>query len=190
MAQEGGDFLVTPGEFLEGERHAEIKHEYLGGRVYAMSGGSLNHQQFALNFASAALRGLAGKPCRPTTSDFLVRIKLGNDEVMYYPDAMILCHPTRGDEQFTTEPTVILEVLSPHTRRIDETQKLRDYLTIPTLQTYLLAETDSPTLTLYRRVGDSFERTLLSGLDATLDLPEVDLSIPLAELYQDVSFPA
>jgi Uma2 family endonuclease len=189
MAQKVADLLVTPGEFLEGERHAEIKHEYLGGRVYAMSGGSLNHQRLGRNFVRQAANRLEGKPCEPTTSDFLVRIKLGNDEVMYYPDAMILCHPTRGDEQFTTEPTVILEVLSPHTRRIDETQKLRDYLTIPTLQTYLLAETDSPTLTLYRRVGDSFERTLLSGLEATLDLPEVDLSIPLAELYQDVSFP-
>ena len=190
MAEKMADLVITPEEFLEGESRSDRKHEYLGGRVYAMSGGSLNHQQLALNFTSAAQRGLSGKSCRPTTSDFLVRIDLGRDEVMYYPDAMILCHPTRGDEQYTTEPTVILEVLSPTTRRIDETQKLRDYLTIPSLQTCLLAETDSPTLTVYRRSGDSFKREILTGLEATLDLPEADLAITLADLYQDVTFPS
>jgi Uma2 family endonuclease len=188
MAQEVTDVLISPEEFLEGELQSDIKHEYLAGHVYAMSGGSLNHQQIALNFTSSAKHALTGKACRPTSSDFLLRIDLGKDEVMYYPDAMIICHPTKGDDQFTTQPTVILEVVSPTTRRIDETQKLRDYLTIPTLQSYLLAETESPRLTLYRRLGQSFRRETLTGLGATLELPEVEVSIPLAALYEDVQF--
>ena len=190
MARKVADLLITPGEFLAGEQETEVKHEYLGGRVYAMSGGSLKHQRLSRNFVRHAANRLEEKPCEPTTSDFLVRIDLGSDEVMYYPDAMIICHPTRGDEQFTTEPTVILEVLSPGTRRIDETQKLRDYLTIPSLQAYLLAETDSPTIAVHRRNGEVFQHEIISGLDATLALPEVDLALPLAELYRDVSFAA
>lgn len=188
MAEEIADLLISPEEFLEDELHSQIRHEYLGGRIYAMSGGSLNHLRLARNFSRHAGNQLSGKNCEPTNSDFLLRIDLGSTEVMYYPDAMILCHPTNGDDQFTTEPTVILEVLSHSTRRIDETQKLRDYLTIPTLRTYILAETDSPTLTLHRRTGDSFSREIISGLDATLDLPEVDLTIPLSDLFEDVQF--
>lgn len=91
-----------------------------------------------------------------------------------------------GDALFTDSPSVILEVLSPNTRRIDEVQKFRDYITFPTLGTYILAETDSPVLTLHRRDGAGFHRKNISGLDAILDLPEAGINVPLAELYRDV----
>ncbi len=81
---------------------------------------------------------------------------------------------------------MILEVLSPSTRRNDETLKLRDYLTIPSLETYIMAEADSPLLVLHRREDGDFRREIVAGLDAVLELPEVGMSIPLAELYRDV----
>ncbi|MFT6179810.1 MAG: Uma2 family endonuclease [Akkermansiaceae bacterium] len=180
--------LISAHEYLQGELISSFKHEFVAGHVYAMSGGSMAHQRIARNFARHAGNQLSGKSCEPTNSDFLVRIDLGSDEAMYYPDGMIICHPVNDDEQFTEAPSVILEVLSPSTRRIDETQKHRDYLTLPSLQTYILAETDSPALTLYRRDGASFKREIISGLDATLTLPEVELSIPLRDLFEDVQF--
>ncbi len=174
-------------DYLQGELDSEIRHEYVAGNVYAMSGGTLNHQRIAGNFMRLAGNQLAGKPCFPTGSDFKLQVPLGGgDESFYYPDAMIICVPVPGDALFTDSPSVILEVLSPATRRNDEVQKLRDYLTIPTLQTYLLAETDAPFFTLYRRNGAEFRRETLSGPDAILDLPETGLSIPFAELYRDV----
>jgi len=94
--------------------------------------------------------------------------------------------PVSGDSLFTDSPSVILEVLSPTTRRIDEVQKFRDYITVPSLVTYLLAETDSPFLTLHRRDGAGFRRETLTGRDAVLGLPEAGISMPLAELYRDV----
>ena len=130
---------------------------------------------------------LAGKPYFPTGSDFKLQVPLGaGDEAFYYPDAMIICLPVPGDALFTESPSVILEVLSPATRRNDEVQKLRDDLTIPTLQTYLLAETDTPFVTLYGRKGAEFRREIISGPDAILDLPGTGLSISFAELYRDV----
>jgi len=188
MSEALAENLICPDEYLKGELSSPIKHEFILGHVYAMSGGSMNHQRIARNFSALALQGLKGKICEPTNSDFLVRVKLGNDEAMYYPDGMIICHPVKGDDQFTTAPTVILEVLSPSTRRTDEAQKYRDFLTIPSLQTYILAETESPALTLYRRDGESFKREVVSGLDKTLALPEVELSIPLQDLFEDVQF--
>jgi Uma2 family endonuclease len=179
--------FVCREDYLQGELASEIRHEYVAGNVYAMSGGTLNHQRIAGNFSYLVRRGLTGKPCFPTGSDFKLQVPLGRgEEAFYYPDGMIICVPVPGNALFTDSPSVILEVLSPTTRRIDEVQKLRDYRTIPTLQTYILAEPDVPFLVLYRREGADFLRHALSGPDAVLDLPEVDIRIPLAELYRDV----
>jgi len=178
---------ISRDEYLQGEVSSEIRHEYVAGNVYAMSGGTLDHQRVAGNFFRLAGNQLAGKPCFPTGSDFKLRVMLDQDEeAFYYPDGMVICVPVPGDALFTDSPSVILEVLSPNTRRNDEVQKFRDYLTIPTLQTYILAETDSPFLTLHRRDATGFRRETLAGLDTTLDLPEAGISIPLAELYRDV----
>jgi Uma2 family endonuclease len=178
---------ITRDEYLQGELASEIRHEYVAGNVYAMSGGTLNHQRIAGNFFHLAKSQLAGKPCFPTGSDFKLLVPLGGgEEAFYYPDGMIICVPVPGEALFTDSPSVILEVLSPNTRRIDEVQKFRDYVTIPTLGTYILAETDSPLLTLHRRDGAGFRREILSGPDAVLDLPEAGITMPLVELYRDV----
>jgi len=180
------DNRISRDEYLEGELASEIRHEYVGGNVYAKSGGTLNHQRIAGNFFRFAGNQLTGKPCFPTGSDFKLLVPLGGgEEAFYYPDGMIICVPVSGDSLFTDSPSVILEVLSPTTRRIDEVQKFRDYISIPSLGTYILAETDSPFLTLHRRDGAGFRRETLSGPDAVLELPEAGVTIPLAELYRD-----
>lgn len=178
---------ISRDEYLGGELASEIRHEYVAGSVYAMSGRTLNHQRIAGNFSYLAKNQLSGKPCFPTGSDFKLLVPLGaGEEAFYYPDGMIICVPVPGNSLFTDSPSVILEVLSPTTRRTDEAQKFRDYITIPTLGTYILAETDSPLLTLHRRDGAGFRREIISGLDAVLELPEAGVSMPLAELYRDV----
>ena len=187
MAFGNGDKRISRQDYLQGELASEIRHEYVAGNVYAMSGGTLNHQRIAGNFLRLAGNQLAGKTCFPTGSDFKLVVPLGGgEEAFYYPDGMIICVPVPGEALFTDSPSVILEVLSPTTRRNDEVQKFRDYLTIPTLGTYIIAETECPFLTLHRRDGAGFRRETLSGPDAVLDLPEAGISIPLAELYRDV----
>ena len=188
MALAATSHHIPRDEYLQGELASEIRHEYVAGRVYAMSGGTLNHQRVAGNFLHLAKSGLAGKSCFPTGSDFKLLVPLGRgEEAFYYPDGMIICVPLPGSALFTDSPSVILEVLSPTTRRIDEVQKLRDYLTIPTLQTYILAEPDTPFITLHRRQGADFRQEILSGPDAVLDLPEAGISMPLAGIYEDVA---
>ncbi len=187
MALAIADHRISREDYLQGELASEIRHEYVAGNVYAMSGGTLNHQRIAGNFSYLVRRELAGKPCFPTGSDFKLHVPLGGgEEAFYYPDGMIICVAVPGDALFTDSPCVILEVLSPNTRRIDEIQKFRDYITIPSLQTYILAETESPFLTLHRRDGAGFRREILTGPDAILDLPEAGIAMSLAELYRDV----
>jgi Uma2 family endonuclease len=187
VAFETGNNRISEEDYLQGELATEIRHEYVAGNVYAMSGGTLNHQRVAGNFFYLIRSQLAGKPCFPTGSGFKLRVALGGGEQsFYYPDGMIICVPVPSDALFTDSPSVILEVLSPTTRRNDEVQKFRDYLSIPNLSTYILAETESSFLTLHRRDGTGFRREVLSGPDATLDLPEVGVSLALADLYRDV----
>ena len=175
-------------EYLQEELGSEMRHEYIAGRVYAMSDGTLNHQRIAGNFLYYAGNQLVGNSSFAIGCGFKLQIDLGSgDEAFYYPDGMIICQPVAGDALFTNSPSVILEVLSPSTRRNDEVQKFRDYLTIPTLQTYILAETDAPYLTIYRRTESGFQKETLSGLDAVLHLPEAGISIPLSELYEGFS---
>ncbi len=177
---------IDRNDYLKGEMVSPIRHEYVDGRVYTMAGGTWNHQHVAMAFTAAAWPQMKGKRCVPTTGDFKIRIDLGRGgEAFYYPDAAIVCEPVAGDAQFTDSPTVVLEVLSPSTRRNDEGRKRQDYLTIPTLRAYLVAEADFPQITVHRRDGDGFREEILTGRDAVLELPEVGVAIPLTELYPE-----
>jgi len=176
-------------DYLEGEEVSKIKCEYIAGRIYAMSGGTVNHHTVAMNFARHAGNQLFGKSCRTFNSDLKIRIDYGNEQAFYYPDASIVCSPLGGNDHFTDSPAVILEVLSPSTRRIDEVQKFRDYLTIRSLQVYLLAEADFQKVTIYRRRGEIFHRETIAGPYGVLDLPEVEVSIRLGDLYAEVQLP-
>lgn len=188
MALAFSDKRISLEKYLEGELASEVRHEFVAGNIYAMSGGTLNHQRLVGNFIFQSRLQLSGKSCFPTGSDFKLNVALSDgSEAFYYPDAMIVCEPVTGDALFTDSPSVILEVLSPTTRRIDETQKYRDYITIPSLQTYVLAETDGAFLTVHRRERDGFRMETLQGVDAVLELPEAGVSISLAELYRDVA---
>jgi Uma2 family endonuclease len=92
---------ISRDDYLQGELASEIRHEFVAGNVYAMSGGTLNHQRIAGNFSFHARRQLAGKPCFPTGSDFKLHVPLGaGEEAFYYPDGMIICVPVPGDALF------------------------------------------------------------------------------------------
>lgn len=182
------ELCVSADDYLKGEEISPIRHEFIAGRVYAMSGGTMAHQRIGRNFVAYSALQLNGKPCESCNSDFKVRIALGDEFAFYYPDAMIVCTPVPGDALFTDSPAVILEVISPGTRRNDEVQKFRDYVTIPSLKVYLLAECDRPAVTVYRRNGTTFKRETLVGTEAVLELPEAGIALSLADLYRDVDF--
>ncbi len=184
------DQLLTVEEYLEAEEAAEVKHEYLGGVLYEMAGGTRGHATISTNVLGVLHRHLRGKPCRPFNSDMKVRIEFPTHTRFYYPDAMVVCERGPFKSVYLNNPTVIVEATSDSTRRTDVQEKREAYLTIPTLRVYLLLEQDTPAAVVWRRVEQSFQRETYRGRDAVIDLPEIGAQLPLAEVYEAEDFPA
>jgi Uma2 family endonuclease len=179
---------ISVHDYLAGELASPIKHEYLGGVVYAMAGARNLHNIIASNTLGCMHGRLRGKRCRAYNSDTKIRIRLPGQVRFYYPDVSVVCRPNAPHESFQDDPAVIVEVLSEKTRRIDEGEKKDAYLTIPSLSVYLLVEQEIPAIVAFRRTEHGFVREVYQGVDAMVPLPEIEIELPLAELYESVEF--
>lgn len=180
--------LVSVEDYLSGELVSPVKHEYLGGSVYAMAGARNVHNLIAGNVFGSLHARLRGRRCRPYNSDTKIRIRLPNHLRFYYPDASVICRPNSQTDSFQDEPAVVVEVLSYKTRRIDKGEKREAYLTIPSLGAYLLVEQEGPMVEVFRRTEQGFVREVYTGLEAVIPLADIDTELPLAEIFEDVEF--
>jgi Uma2 family endonuclease len=115
---------LTPAEYLDWEEQQELRHEYLNGEVYAMTGGTMNHSQIAGNFTTLLNIHLRGSGCRVLNSDAKVQIAASNDYI--YPDVSVTCDDRdKTATKFISHPCLIVEVLSPSTAN---TVRLNQYL--------------------------------------------------------------
>ncbi|PPD35823.1 MAG: hypothetical protein CTY19_01905 [Methylomonas sp.] len=172
--------FVSIEAYLASEMVSEIKHEYVDGQMYAMSGASRNHDRIALNLGAELRTHLRGKPCEPFTSD--VKVKVGKH--FFYPDSMVVCDETDPHQYYSETPVLIVEVLSKSTRRRDETLKRRLYQTIPTLQEYVLIEQDIVDVEVCRRSEGWVSNHYFLGDD--VPLYSVDMAVSVADIYERV----
>jgi Uma2 family endonuclease len=178
--------LVSVEDYLAGEIVSDVRHEYLGGFVYAMASAKNVHNRIATNWLLAIGRQLSGKPCEPFNSDTKIRIQNPTQTRFYYPDGMVVCKPNPAEETYQDHPVVIAEVVSEATRRVDEGEKREAYLTIPSLTAYLIIETDYSRVVVHRRTDHGFVAEAYEGLDAVIPLDAIDAELSLAELYERV----
>jgi Uma2 family endonuclease len=181
--------FLSIADYLAGEEVSDVKHEYLGGTVHAMAGANNRHNMIAVNSLVSLGSQLRGKSCQPFNSDTKVRIEFPDHTRFYYPDALVVCHPNPETDHYQDQPVVVIEVLSDSTRRTDMGEKRDAYLTIQSLKVLLLVEADSAMVTVYRRKPEGgFTTEHHAGTDGTISLPEVDAALPLAGLYDRVTF--
>ena len=179
-------------EYLGMERNAGVKHEYVEGQMFAMSGGTLAHSQIPLNIAVALKRQPDGKGCGVSNSD--LRIQISPSGPFVYPDLSIYCgEPQLADNQrdCLLNPTVIFEVLSKSTEAYDRGQKFAHYRRVRSLRDYVLISQSEPRIEVFSR-GESGPWVLAEfvGLEAICLIPGVGCEIPLAEVYRDVRLEA
>ena len=181
--------LISIEDYLASEETSEVKHEYLGGTVHAMAGATNQHNVIALNALAFLHLQLRGKPCQAFNSDTKIRIEFPDHTRLYYPDALVVCHPNPRTDHFQDQPVVIIEVLSDSTRRADLAEKRDAYLTIPSLKVLIFVEPEKPLVSLHRRKsGGGFALEHHSGLEAVIPLPEIEASLALADLYDRAEF--
>lgn len=176
--------LASEEEYLAGEIASEGKHEYLNGMVYAMGGGTMRHSALTVRIVSLLYAQLRGKRCQPYNSDLLVGVRRGNDLRFYYPDATIHCGPVQVDTRVIENPTVLFEVLSESTARTDTGEKRLAYLTIPTLEAYVLVDSAQRVVTVWRRVGEAWAPAVLTAADAVLTFAEAGCSLSVSDIYE------
>jgi Uma2 family endonuclease len=164
------------------------RYEYLDGRVLMMSGGSLDHALISANVIGTLIQTLRGLPCRVFTSD--ARVKL-SDACYVYPDATVSCSARHAPgTQTMTEPTVIVEVLSPGTEAYDRGLKLQRYRACSSLQAVLLIAQDRPAVDVYRRQSADIWTIQTYHLDDEIVLDAIGVTLPVAEIYREITFPA
>ncbi|MDW8323133.1 MAG: Uma2 family endonuclease [Burkholderiales bacterium] len=176
--------LLTEAEYLQAEAASPVRHEYVAGEVYALSGGSLRHNRITLNLAVGLMSRLQGKPCQIFVSD--VRLKVAAADAYYYPDLLVVCG-ARGRladaTQTVEDPVLIVEVLSPASEVIDRREKLAAYRRLASLREYALVSQDARRVEVYRRSGDIGWLYLdYAGVEA-VEFASVEVTLPLAELY-------
>ena len=177
-----------PEQYLEMDRKAEFRSEYVNGEILAMAGASRVHNRITLNAGAMLTALLRGSPCEPFTNDLRVAV---SPTRYAYPDVVVACGgPQFIDGQLDTllNPTVIMEVLSPTTAGDDRSWKFAHYRRLETLSDYVMLSQFQPFIEHYTRQETQWVLTEVAGLDAVLRLPSIGCDLPLTAIYERVEF--
>jgi Uma2 family endonuclease len=150
MSQSAHPVHHTFDEYIRFERTSNVKHEYLGGQIYAMAGGTPEHAALAAAVVGILFSQLRGKPCRVYSSD--LRVRAG--ELATYPDVTVVCGPVLGDPtdpNTALNPALVVEVTSPSTDVYDRGEKLAHYQEIAALSAIILVSQEESRIDLWRR---------------------------------------
>lgn len=179
---------LTAQQYLAFEESASLKHEYVNGQLFAMTGGTKAHNIISSNILTLLRSHLRGKGCNVYMADVKVYIKSAN--CFYYPDVLVECGKLEQDSVFTETPVSIFEVLSKSTSSIDRREKLVAYQQIQSLKHYVIVHQTRRRLELYQRDGEDWTLQEIGGRDEfTLDIcPEHPIKISMNQIYADLEF--
>ena len=174
---------VSEADYLARETGSPVRHEFVDGIVYAMAGGTNAANLITLAIA-AALKPQLRSGCRLFALDAKLRIATADSLTYYYPDVMVTCRPVDLTAHFQEHPSVVVEVLSPSTERIDKTEKMRAYTNLTSVQEYLLIAQDTPRVELLRRTEGW--RPELFFREHTVELPSIGTRLAVEAIYAGI----
>ena len=176
---------LTLADFLAWEERQQAKHEFRNGAIFAMAGATDDHGQIVTNLIAVIRPVLRGSTCRAYANDIKVVTTYPGSR---YPDLLVTCDKRDAADRLVKRfPKLIIEVLSDSTAAVDANEKLDEYQTIGELEEYVLVDSRRISVRVYRRNGEKLE-TGPATISGTVELCSLDLSMPLAEIYEDVSF--
>ncbi|MBD2483650.1 Uma2 family endonuclease [Planktothrix sp. FACHB-1365] len=178
---------MTVEAYLEWEATQELRHEYVDGKILAMTGGSIPHNDIALNLYTALRPHLRQRGCRVNVSD--VKVQTHQNSRYFYPDLVITCDPEDlKSRKFIQNPKVIVEVLSPSTASYDCTKKLKYYRQISSLQEYMLIDSESISVEVYHRGEGKMWYYYGYENGDVIALKSIEFECPMELLYEGINF--
>jgi Uma2 family endonuclease len=179
---------ISAEEYLQLEARSPVRNEYVSGEVFAMTGGSLQHNLVAVNLVAALHAHLRNTPCRAFMND--VRVRVAKANAYYYPDLIVSCmrdtQPMDLKSGEVEDAVLIVEVLSQSTEATDRREKLLAYRTLTSLSEYALISQDQARVEIHRRRGDiGWEKIEYSGAE-TIEFSSVKLTIGMRDIYEGV----
>lgn len=179
----------TVEEYLAFEDASLEKHEYYQGEIFAMAGASFSHNQIVGNTLAEVHQHLKGKSCQVFPSDLKVQVEANS--LFTYPDIAILCDKPSFIENRTdaiTNPTIIIEVLSPSTMDYDRAGKFILYRALPSLKEYILISSTEHRFEKFVRQGENWLLSEVRSAEETVNIETIGFQITLSELYRNVDF--
>jgi Uma2 family endonuclease len=174
-------------QYLDWEPLQDYRYEYVNGEVLAMTGGTIPHNDIALNLYRALYPHLRPRGCRVNVAD--VKLQLSFKSSYYYPDVIVSCDSRDlNARKFIQYPTLIVEVLSPGTEAKDRGEKFSFYRTIPTLKEYIIIESEKIGVESYRRGEGRMWLYYPYSVGDTLTIESLDFSCAIDLVYEGVNF--
>ena len=178
---------MTVEEYFRFEEGSQVRHEYVSGELYAMSGATLRHNLIVANIGARLLAAAGDGSCLVVMNDMRVQV---SHDAFYYPDVVVICAPMAQLDIVATDPCVVVEVTSPSTARTDRGEKLTAYKKLPTLRAYLIVDHRRRRVERHWRAGpdDAWRREEIVG-EGRVPVPCVDTELSLDEIYRRVDLP-
>lgn len=183
---------MTVKEYLEFEQRASVRHELVGGQLFAITGTTAAHNIICGNLYSALFGFLGGSGCKVYIIDIKLKVRVQECDNFYYPDVMVTCEPFDGKSVYQTSPRLIVEVLSPSTKHIDRRDKLMAYKHLPSLVQYVVVYQNRARIECHTKSGDRWELVTLSRSDDLIlqALPKKALTVSVESVYSGVMIPS
>lgn len=173
--------------YLQHESSSNVKHEFLGGEIYAMAGGTIEHAAIAVNASSALSQRLRESSCVVFSSDLKVRVLATG--LLTYPDVTVICGAVERDPKsrdVALNPTLLVEVLSDSTEDWDRGEKLEHYKRIPSLRECVLIAQREKRVDVVSRGQDGTWKTQAFGPGESVALASVACTLDVDDLYRNV----
>ncbi|PSF37495.1 hypothetical protein C7H19_10020 [Aphanothece hegewaldii CCALA 016] len=185
---------MTPEEYLDWEEEQPLKYGYIDGEIYDMTGGTLPHNEIAVNLTTSLKTYLRGKGCKVFMAD--AKVGVSEKGPFHYPDVIVTCDPRdQKARRVIYHPCLIVEVLSPSTEAFDRGDKFKHYRQISTLKEYVLISADKINVDCYRLnennkwelTSYSLDEMNLSPEEIEIEFTSINYSCPLSSMYEDVA---
>jgi Uma2 family endonuclease len=175
---------MTKEAFLAWVDQREERYEFSGGRVIMMVRVTRNHARVTKNLLVALSGHLSSESYDVMAEAFAVHV----GDSIRFPD--VLVEPAQPDgKSLRAEGTILIAEVSPGTHHLDFGDKLREYLTLPTLDTYLIISPDEPRIWVWQRTDGAFpkEPAIIEKRDQHVGLPALAIDIPLEDIYRGIT---